>query len=912
MLPPGSRRSKIRPPRKSLVGSVGGNANGESGSDGAVDFEKSWSVLSNAIVQIQRKNVSSLSYEQLYRKAYLLVLRKFGAKLYDSVTQLIAQHLLERRSKVLDIFTATSSSSVGDSINEDFMKAVLLEWDEHLQSMKFISDVLMYLNRVYVKENKKLLIYDLGIQLFKNNFVKYNDNEIGEKLITIVIQEITKSRKGEVITSKMYIDKVINMVELLVETDSKNNLQYGENYYQRYFEDKLLENSKNFFYNLSEDYIMNSLGSKYLHDIYQFIKDEENRIAFYLPATTYPKLINLMNNILIKDKIDRVINFPLEQHGLSYLLEPILVNIFNQESDRVELFTPQEPNNFKRHHITELKILYELIGRIDTDHNLLKIRLKELVINQGCRLPTLVIEALQQTQSETSNAPNKKPQQFGTNSTSFAIKWVDSVLEFQNQYSFIVRESFDRDVFIEQTISVAMREFINGSSSSALRASRKASDATSINGPEILSVYMDYFIKQLSKSSTSGAKRVTKDSSSNGISVDQTDDLINKSILFLKFIKDKDAFEAHYANHFAKRFLHSKGVQQPKLSTNTRLGNDLEELIISKLGEEMGSASLEKVIKMNKDIKLSHDLTVDWKKYVSSTNKKSVIDLDLKICNVSDWPKSMTKDYKNFSRTNDVDGEVGFIWSSQLRQTIKDFEEFWFTNKKNDNKSLFWCPKFGSMDLRITYPTKTYDINMSTYAGIIMLLFAPQSTDANGDPVLAFEEARSLNYQEIKELTKIPEMDLKRQLQSIAVAPRLRLLTKTPLTKEINDDDVFRLNDKFKSPSPKVKVLTVSASSSSSKNSSKNPKKTENEEESEEVQANITEGRKIVVNAAIVRIMKSRQTITHNDLVAELVKQLHNRFQPLTILIKQRIEDLIEKEYLKRDDDLRNTYHYVA
>lgn len=183
MLPPGSRRSKIRPPRKSLVGSVGGNANGESGSDGAVDFEKSWSVLSNAIVQIQRKNVSSLSYEQLYRKAYLLVLRKFGAKLYDSVTQLIAQHLLERRSKVLDIFTATSSSSVGDSINEDFMKAVLLEWDEHLQSMKFISDVLMYLNRVYVKENKKLLIYDLGIQLFKNNFVKYNDNEIGENLL---------------------------------------------------------------------------------------------------------------------------------------------------------------------------------------------------------------------------------------------------------------------------------------------------------------------------------------------------------------------------------------------------------------------------------------------------------------------------------------------------------------------------------------------------------------------------------------------------------------------------------------------------------------------------------------------------------------------------------------------------------
>ena len=72
------------------------------------------------------------------------------------------------------------------------------------------------------------------------------------------------------------------------------------------------------------------------------------------------------------------------------------------------------------------------------------------------------------------------------------------------------------------------------------------------------------------------------------------------------------------------------------------------------------------------------------------------------------------------------------------------------------------------------------------------------------------------------------------------------------------------------------------------------------------------EGRKIEVNAAIVRILKSRQSIKHNDLIEELLKQLSNRFQPLIILIKQRIEDLIDKEYLKRDTDDRNLYHYIA
>ena len=153
------------------------------------------------------------------------------------------------------------------------------------------------------------------------------------------------------------------------------------------------------------------------------------------------------------------------------------------------------------------------------------------------------------------------------------------------------------------------------------------------------------------------------------------------------------------------------------------------------------------------------------------------------------------------------------------------------------------------MDMRITYPSRTYEINLSTYAGIIMLLFAPQSSNADGSMVLAFDEKKELTYNEIQELTGIPEADLKRHLQSIAVAPRLRLLVKLPMTKEVNDDDVFRLNESFKSPSIKVKVLTVSAASSVAPTRSK--PKTEQEEEAEEVQSNIAEGRKIEVNAAI-------------------------------------------------------------
>lgn len=898
MLPPGSRRSKIRPPRKSLVSSSIGNSSGDS----VVDYDLSWSVLSNAITQIQNKNVSKLSYEQLYRKAYILVLRKYGAKLYDDVSLLIKQHLLHKRQNLLTILNL--SSSLNNSINEDFMKAVLVEWDEHLQSMKFISDVLMYLNRVYVKEHKKLLIYDMGIQLFKDNIIKHENNELGSKLIEIVVDEITKNRKGEVITTKMYITKIINMLELLIETsNSGNDLQYGENYYQRYFEPIFLASSETFFYNLSQEFMNNVLGTKYLHDAYRFIKEEENRINFYLPASTYPKIIDLMNNIIIKDKIDKILCLPLEQQGLSYWLEPVLSNIFDQNLS----------SKGGNHHFTELKILYELLGRIDPDYGLFKTRLKDLVIFQGNTLPSLVKETISVKDDSSSSKKSS------SNSTAFASTWINSILEYQNQFSKIVKESFSGDAILEQCITMGMREFINGALN-ASSGSKKLNTSSGSSAPELLSIYMDYRIKQLTKNPGSSSKSISNenDNDMNGSSVDQTDDLINKSVAFLRFVKDKDAFEAHYANHFAKRFLNFKTSSQgTSVSSNGKLGVDIEELIISKLGEEMGTTSLHKVIKMDKDIKLSRELTKDWKSYVNQNHKKSLIELDLKVCNVSDWPKSMTKDYKKFAR-DDTNNEIGFIWSRQLRSTIKEFEEFWFTNKRNDNKSLYWCPKFGSMDLRITYPTKTYDISMSTYAGIIMLLFAPQSTDSGGNEVLAFDEMRELTYDEIRELTGIPEADLKRQLQSIAVAPRLRLLIKVPMTKEVNNSDVFKLNEKFKSPSTKVKVLTVSASSSgasSLKVSTSNDAasaKTVQEEEFEEVESSILEGRKIEINAAIVRIMKSRRTINHNDLISELVKQLQNRFQTLNILIKRRIEDLIEKEYLKRDDNDRSLYHYVA
>ncbi len=50
----------------------------------------------------------------------------------------------------------------------------------------------------------------------------------------------------------------------------------------------------------------------------------------------------------------------------------------------------------------------------------------------------------------------------------------------------------------------------------------------------------------------------------------------------------------------------------------------------------------------------------------------------------------------------------------------------------------------------------------------------------------------------------------------------------------------------------------------------------------------------VAFQACIVRIMKDRKHMTHNDLINEVTRQLASRFQPNPLNIKKRIEGLIE------------------
>lgn len=88
-----------------------------------------------------------------------------------------------------------------------------------------------------------------------------------------------------------------------------------------------------------------------------------------------------------------------------------------------------------------------------------------------------------------------------------------------------------------------------------------------------------------------------------------------------------------------------------------------------------------------------------------------------------------------------------------------------------------------------------------------------------------------------------------------------------PFRQGIADDDSFTLNEEFTSKFKRIKVPLISA-------------KEVVVEDTPAVPAAVEEDRKHLVEAAIVRIMKARRILSHNELVGEISKQLSARFAP--------------------------------
>lgn len=123
-----------------------------------VDFDTTWKVLETAFTQIHTKNASILSFEELYRNAYKLVLKKKGENLYNKVAEFesgwlsneVRTHIVRQLSQALLTLTDGVGSSMASSAErkaagEGFLRALKQAWEDHQVCMGMLTDVLMYM-----------------------------------------------------------------------------------------------------------------------------------------------------------------------------------------------------------------------------------------------------------------------------------------------------------------------------------------------------------------------------------------------------------------------------------------------------------------------------------------------------------------------------------------------------------------------------------------------------------------------------------------------------------------------------------------------------------------------------------------------------------------------------------------------
>ncbi|GAB2297208.1 hypothetical protein Dimus_031321 [Dionaea muscipula] len=341
-----------------------------------------------------------------------------------------------------------------------------------------------------------------------------------------------------------------------------------------------------------------------------------------------------------------------------------------------------------------------------------------------------------------------------------------------------------------------------------------------------------------------------------GFSEEDVEIVLDKVMMLFRYLQEKDVFEKYYKQHLAKRLLSGKTVS-----------DDAEKSLVVKLKTECGYQFTSKLEGMFSDMKTSVDTMQGF--YASQSG--DIGDgptLTVQVLTTGHWPTQSSPPCN---------------LPSELLTLCEKFRSYYLGT--HTGRRLSWQTNMGTADIKATFGKgQKHELNVSTYQMCVIMLF--NNTDR-------------LTYKEIEQATEIPAVDLKRCLQSLACVKGKNILRKEPMSKDIGENDVILFNDKFASKFYKVKIGTVVAQK-------------ESEPEKQETRQRVEEDRKPQIEAAIVRIMKSRKVLDHNNIITEVTKQLQSRFLPNPVEIKKRIESLIEREFLERDNADRKLYRYLA
>ncbi|CAE6463983.1 unnamed protein product [Rhizoctonia solani] len=329
---------------------------------------------------------------------------------------------------------------------------------------------------------------------------------------------------------------------------------------------------------------------------------------------------------------------------------------------------------------------------------------------------------------------------------------------------------------------------------------------------------------------------------------DVLEDQLNKVITLFKYIEDKDVFQAIYRVKLSRRLIYG-------LSDSS----ENEAYMISKLKETCGFGYAAKLQRMLIDTRLSKDLTIQFNERMAVTHDSTDLEVAFKamILGPNFWPLGAPSH--------------NLVIPGDILPTYELFQLFY--RNKHSGRKLAWLWSYSENELGTNYLNRKYILLTSSHQMAVLIQYNTSDT---------------LHLDELVTATGIPKDSL---TQVLTILTKAKILIN-------NEANRYDLNTDFKSKKIRLKL--------------NQPIKTEIERESIDSLKSVNEDRKYVIQAAIVRIMKTRQMMSNQALVQEVASQISSRFVPKSADIKKAIDKLLEKEYIERVGGNMEFFKYVA
>ncbi|KAI9790798.1 MAG: hypothetical protein M1816_004756 [Peltula sp. TS41687] len=427
------------------------------------------------------------------------------------------------------------------------------------------------------------------------------------------------------------------------------------------------------------------------------------------------------------------------------------------------------------------------------------------------------------------------------------------LLDLRTKVDRILKTCFRKHERLSHALRESFRSFINGRSNS--------------QPGEMIAKYIDMILRGGVKAipSTLGSGAVTGTIADHeeldSVPGDEEAELskqLDRVLELFRFIEGKDVFEAFYKKDLARRLLMGRSASA-----------DAERIMLAKLRNECGAAFTHNLEQMFKDVDLAKDEMASYKQRREERGSTDGVDLNVNVLSSAAWPSYP---------------DVPVNIPKDIMKAIDGYTRYY--KAKHSSRKLEWKHALAHCVVKAKFPRGNKELVVSSFQTIVMLLFNEA------------EDGSSLSYEQIKATTGLSDAELMRTLQSLACA-KYRVLAKSPKGREVNRTDKFSLNLQFSDVKYRIKINQIQLK--------------ETKEENRATHEDVARDRQYEAQAAIVRILKSRKSVSATELMVETIGMTKNRGALDATEIKKQIDQLIEKDYMERvTENNQMVYKYMA